>query len=101
MIYPNLHHNNRNPRNENRNNRKNQSIILPPIQLTQLLEITQHHLARKFTLAFLSRAKGKRDFGHTVDGEGGFQKEIKGDFKAVGVEVCGLIELRSISVHSS
>lgn len=89
----NLQDNSRNRNDEDWDNRKNQPIVLPPIQFPQLLDVAQHDFAGKFTLTFLSSAKGEGDFCHAVDWDWGFQEEIKGDFEAMLVDVGRLIEL--------
>jgi len=58
-----------------------------------LFKISQHHFSGELGFAFLACSEREGDFCDALNGKGRFQKEVKGDFEPMRINVRGLIEL--------
>jgi len=85
------HHTETKPKNHQHNH--NQTGILPPVQFSQLLKISQHDLARKFRLSLFARSEREGNLSDSMSWKRNLEKEIKGNLETMRIEVRGLIEL--------
>lgn len=67
---------------------------LPPVELGELLEVLDHHLAAQLGLALGANTERERNLGDAGRGDLGLEQQVERDLEAVGVERAGFRELR-------